>query len=42
MDGLDLETLIKNPSLCPALRSPEKRMAVAVGENHCGRSSFRM
>jgi len=31
VDGLDLETLMKNPSLCPALRSPEKRMGVAVG-----------
>ena len=31
IDGLDLETLMKNPSLCPSLRSPEKKMAVSVG-----------
>ena len=31
MDGADLEALMKNPSLCPALRSPEKRLALAVG-----------
>ena len=33
MDGADLEALMKNPSLCPALRSPEKRLALAVGKN---------
>ena len=32
IDGLDLETLMKNPSLCPSLRSPEKKMAVSVGK----------
>ncbi len=31
VDGTDLETLIKNPSLCPAVRSPEKKMKVALG-----------
>jgi serine/threonine protein kinase len=31
VDGADLEALMKNPSLCPALRSPEKRMTLAVG-----------
>ena len=31
VDGSDLETLMKNPSLCPALRSPEERMKIAVG-----------
>jgi len=31
VDGTDLETLMKNPSLCPSLRSPEERMRVAVG-----------
>lgn len=31
VDGSDLETLMKNPSLCPALRSPEERMKMAVG-----------
>jgi len=31
IDGLDLETLMKNPSLCPSFRSPEKKMAVSVG-----------
>lgn len=31
VDGADLEALMKNPSLCPALRSPEKRMSIAVG-----------
>ena len=31
MDGTDLETLMKNPSLCPSLRSPEERMRMAVG-----------
>jgi hypothetical protein len=31
IDGTDLETMMKNPSLCPPLRSPERRMAIAVG-----------
>ena len=31
VDGTDLETLMKNPSLCPSLRSPEERMRMAVG-----------
>ena len=31
VDGADLEALMKNPSLCPALRSPEKRINLAVG-----------
>lgn len=31
IDGSDLETLMKNPSLCPALRSPEERIKMAVG-----------
>ena len=31
VDGTDLETLMKNPSLCPSLRSPEERMRIAVG-----------
>ena len=31
VDGSDLETLMKNPSLCPALRSPEERIKMAVG-----------
>lgn len=31
VDGTDLETMMKNPSLCPALRSPERRMAISVG-----------
>ena len=26
VDGIDLETLLKNPSLCPALKSPERRL----------------
>ena len=26
-----METLMKNPSLCPSLRSPEERMRMAVG-----------
>ncbi len=30
VDGADLEALIKNPSLCPALRSPEKRMTLGT------------
>ena len=29
--SLALVTLMKNPSLCPSLRSPEKKMAVSVG-----------
>jgi len=32
VDGTDLETMMKNPSLCPALRSPERRMAISVGK----------
>ena len=36
IDGLDLETLMKNPSLCPSLRSPEKRMAISVGRYFYG------
>ena len=31
VDGADLEALMKNPSFCPALRSPKKRMTLAVG-----------
>lgn len=31
VDGSDLETLMKNPSLSPALRSPEERIKIAVG-----------
>jgi len=31
IDGSDLETLMKNPSLCPSLRSPEERIKIAVG-----------
>ena len=31
VDGSDLETLMKNPSLCPSLRSPEERIKIAVG-----------
>ena len=31
VDGTDLETLMKNPSLCPSLRSPEERMRIAEG-----------
>jgi len=31
VDGADLEALMKNPSLCPALKCPEKRIALAVG-----------
>jgi len=31
VDGSDLETLMKNPSLCPSLRSPEERIKMAVG-----------
>lgn len=31
VDGTDLETLSKNPSLCPSLRSPEEKMRIAVG-----------
>jgi len=31
VDGMDLETMMKNPSLCPSLVSPEERMRVAVG-----------
>ncbi len=32
VDGADLETMLKNPSLCPALRSPEKRIKIALGK----------
>ena len=32
MDGTDLASLLNNPSLCPALRSPERRIALAVGK----------
>ena len=32
VDGADLEALMKNPSLCPALKCPEKRIALAVGK----------
>ena len=31
MDGVDLATLLKNPSLCPALKSPERRLQLAIG-----------
>ena len=31
VDGSDLETLMKNPSLSPALRSPEERIKIALG-----------
>jgi len=31
VDGTDLESIMKNPSLCPSLASPEERMRVAVG-----------
>ncbi|XP_023332040.1 rust resistance kinase Lr10 [Eurytemora carolleeae] len=31
VDGTDLETVMKNPSLCPSLLSPEEKMRVAVG-----------
>lgn len=33
VDGTDLETILKNPSLCPSLRSPEKKMTIAVGNS---------
>ena len=38
VDGTDLETLMKNPSLCPSLRSPEERMRIAVGIAKVGNS----
>ena len=31
VDGVDLATLLKNPSLCPALKSPERRLQLAIG-----------
>lgn len=31
IDGTDLHTLLRTPSLSPALRSPEKKMTIAVG-----------
>eukprot|EP00095_Tigriopus_kingsejongensis_P009034 maker-scaffold458_size165745-snap-gene-0.24 protein:Tk09034 transcript:maker-scaffold458_size165745-snap-gene-0.24-mRNA-1 annotation:"npk1-related protein kinase" len=34
VDGSDLATLLKNPSLSPGLRCPERRTAVALGMEH--------
>jgi len=31
IDGTDLETVMKNPSLCPSLVSPEEKIRVATG-----------
>ena len=32
VDGADLEALMKNPSLSPAVKCPEKRITLAVGK----------
>ena len=40
VDGSDLETLMKNPSLSPALRSPEERIKIAVGISKVGVRNF--